>query len=143
MRIFVPLSAVPDSAPVIAPGTLVWGVDPSIAKDVTADEAEQLDLDAVQEAVLVTAHGATGAAAHTRVVIAAVDVPDDAAPAEAGDNGDHARRITADEPVRIRALHVSELTAAEALADEFAPDVLWFDPSETAEAFAYASGAGD
>lgn len=148
MRVYIPASVsagLPGlpltHVPVAAAGSTVWGIEAAELAALRPDDAEELEFTAMQEAVLVTAERQVQANASNdhRVAIIAADIPDNASvPASAGD---HARTLRAEEPIRIVSLHVSELNAQAILADEYAPDLLWFDPSELEEARAYAAGA--
>lgn len=152
MRIYVP-AAVTDGAPGVrlspAPqvpsDTVVWGIEQSALAGLRPDDVEELEYAAMQEAVLVAAEAMAGQEDqdHHRVVILAADVPDSASDGTPGDQGDHARVVRADEPIRIRSLHVSENSARGVREDEYAPDLLWFDPSELEGARDYARGEAE
>ncbi|MGY5765961.1 DUF6912 family protein [Brachybacterium sp. DNPG3] len=141
MRIFLPLTdeerpALTGIAPelLIAPGRAAWAVTAAARADHPEEDTEELEYDALQDAVHVAL--VTGSR-DARALVIAADVPDsDIGGAE--DTGGAYGVVTVSETLaRVAALHVTELDAAAADADDTDPALLWFDASEGAEAIAY------
>ncbi|MDO5645527.1 MAG: hypothetical protein Q4G21_07580 [Dermabacter sp.] len=120
-------------------GSLVWGVDARQRAGRSNDEVEEREFEALVQCLLVAAQapGAQG-----RLVCVAIDVPDTALAAAdlpADEVGEYAHQLTKAFAAKPAAWLVSESSAPELLADEWAPEVLWFDASEEADAWACAA----
>lgn len=125
-------------------GGLVWGVDARQRSGRSADEVEEREFEALVQCLLVAAQapGAQASGAQGRLVCVAIDVPDTALTAAdltADEVGEYAHRLTVAVAAKPAAWLVSESSAPELLADEWAPEVLWFDASEEADAWACAA----
>lgn len=122
----------------IPAGSMVWGVSEKLVK--SGDEREETEYEALAECVLVEASARDGEEALTRVICAACDIEEsilDPAPADLGEWGFVTRAAAVS---KVAAWFVSELDAKGALESEYAPEMLWFDPSEPEAANEYASG---
>lgn len=144
MRIYLPLTA-PDRASLelasarleLAEGRAAWTVTDSARQDFPGEDLEDLEYEALQDAV----HVAYGAGDPTRrALVIAADVPD-AVLAEAPDGGAFGVLLRSPAAARIASFHVTELDAAAAEADDTDPALLWFDAAEAADALAYLDGA--
>ena len=148
MRIYVPstpallsaLEGIPDGAARVevdlAEGTRAWGVADGAAQG-GPDALDEMEYDAIQDAawVALSAEGMGG-----RAVILACEAPESALAAEE-DAGAYGVRVATATSVRAISVHVSELAAHAALADDTDPALLWFDIAEVPEALAYARRA--
>lgn len=143
MRIYLPLTA-PDRASLalastrleLAEGRAAWTVTDSARRDFPSEDLEDLEYEALQDAV----HVAYGAGDPTaRALVIAADVPD-AVLAEASDGGAFGVLLRSPAPARIASFHVTELDAAAAEADDTDPALLWFDAAEASDALAYLDG---
>lgn len=143
MRIYLPLTA-PDRASLelastrleLAAGRAAWAVTASAERDFPGEDLEDLEYEALQDAV----HVAYGACAPTqRAMVIALDVPD-AAVREAADGGAFGVLLDTAASARIASFHVTELDAAAAEADDTDPALLWFDVAEARDALAYLDG---
>lgn len=126
----------------VGAGSLVWGVDARQRSGRSADEVEEREFDALVECLLVAAQapGASG-----RLVCVAIDVPDAALTAAtllADEVGEYAHQLTDTVSAKPAAWLVSDTSASELLADAWAPEVLWFDASEEADAWECAAESG-
>lgn len=145
MRIFLPL-ATEDSADIAASalrlrlleGRMAWAVTEELRADRVGEDEEELEYDAIQDAV----HIALGASApDARAMVIAADVPDSAFQ-PAGDNGGAYGVVTVSEAeARIASFHVTELDASSAAADDTDPALLWFDATEGPQALSYLDAA--
>lgn len=156
MRIYVPL--LPDdeaglSATGALPGRLAlaadrpaWAVTPEARADRPGEDPEDLEYDAMQDAVYAALEGSAGTAGGAsakrvtgdrRVGILAGDVPDTALAAASATGGAFGVVLTAPAELRIASAHVTELGADAARADDTDPALLWFDVAETAEALSF------
>lgn len=141
MRIFLPLDP-GDHAVLTASRTRLelaadrpaWAVTAEARAERPGVDEEDLDYDALQDAVHVALQAAAPA---ERALVIAADVPDPDLAAATDTGGAYGVRTTADTTARIAALHVTELDAAAAEADDTDPALLWFDVSEGAAALAY------
>lgn len=125
----------------LAEGCTVWGVSESAPASST-DEREELEFEALTECVLTAAYAAEGSAQKSRrLLCAAVDIPATLLRTADAERGQWALALTREASVTIAALLVSELSAQDAIASDFAPDMLWFDVSEAGSARDYALGA--
>ena len=144
MRIYLPLTATdraslePASTRLELPaGRAAWAVTASAERDFPGEDLEDLEYEALQDAVHV-AYGAGDATA--RALVLAADVPD-AVLGEAPDGGAFGVLLSSSASARIASFHVTELDAAAAEADDTDPALLWFDVVEAREALAYLDGA--
>lgn len=144
MRIYLPLTA-PDRASLelastrleLPAGRAAWAVTASAGRDFPGEDLEDLEYEALQDAV----HVAYGAGSPTqRAMVIALDVPD-AAIGDADDGGAFGVLLGTSASARIASFHVTELDAAAAEADDTDPALLWFDVAEAREALAYLDGA--
>jgi len=141
MRIYLPLTAedrtvltTPGSGIELAPGRTAWAVTDEARADRPDDDVEDLEYDALQDAV----HVALGTGpSSARALVIAVDVSDGAVEAATEDGGAFGIRLRAAATAKIASLHVTELDAAAAQADDTDPALLWFDVSEVGDALAY------
>lgn len=117
----------------LTPGRAAWAVTAQGRTAFPGEDEEDLEYEALQDAVHV-AHS-TGSPRERALVIAA-DVPDTTI-VEAEDGGAFGVRLTAEASARIASIHVTELDAAAAEADDTDPALLWFDAAEPAEALAF------
>jgi len=144
MRIYLPLTASDRSSLELAStrlelaaGRTAWGVTASAQRDFPGEDLEDLEYEALQDAV----HVAYGAGSSTeRALVLAADVPDSAV-REAADAGAFGILLDTHASARIASFHVTELDAAAAEADDTDPALLWFDAAEATEALAYLDGA--
>lgn len=148
MRIFLPLLA--EDRTVIAasglqldlgPGRAAWAVTAGARADRSGEEEEDLEYDAIQDATHIALSGAEPDA---RAMVIAADVPDAAVQSAEETGGAYGVVTATDARAKIASLHVTELDAQSAAADDTDPALLWFDVSEGAEALAFldASPAG-
>lgn len=144
MRIYLPLTA-SDRAALelasirleLAEGRAAWAVTAAAQRDFPGEDLEDLEYEALQDAVHV-AYGTRSA--NQRALVVAADVPD-AALGEAADGGPFGTVLVSSASARIASFHVTELDAAAAEADDTDPALLWFDAAEAADALAYLDGA--
>lgn len=124
----------------LAAGRGAWAVTASARADRPDEDAEDLEYDALQDAVYAALTAGEGTDPRRRVLVAAGDVPDRAV-AEAGEEaGAYGVVLIAPAALRIAALHVTELGAQAIEEDDTDPALLWFDASEGAQALAYLAG---
>ena len=147
MRIYLPLAtedrvALESSAPrlELAARRVAWGVHAEALRDRPDQDVEDLEYDALQDAVHIAY--LTGAADQRALVIAA-DAPDDAVEVSGEDGGAFGVVTAAPTQARIASFHVTELDAAAADADDTDPALLWFDASEGGDALAFLGGAAE
>ncbi|MCT1910465.1 DUF6912 family protein [Brachybacterium paraconglomeratum] len=144
MRIYLPLTATDRASLELAStrlelpaGRAAWAVTASAERDFPGEDLEDLEYEALQDAV----HVAYGAGSPTqRAMVIALDVPD-AAIGDAADGGAFGVLLGTPASARIASFHVTELDAAAAEADDTDPALLWFDVVEAREALAYLDGA--
>lgn len=142
MRAYVALKDAHESvctAVCLDAGNLVWAVSDENMAGLKPDDAEERESEALEECVLVAA---TSAPPHTRIVVAALDIASaDTAAYPGSDRGEHARELTRPAShLPVKAFLVSHDVAAEVIEDKFAPEVLWFDPSEAESVRAFCAG---
>lgn len=145
MRIYLPLSAADRttlessfSGLELIQGRAAWGVTGSARTDNPDQDEEDLEYEAMQDAVHVALLSVDATA---RALVIAADVPEgdvEAAEENGGAFGVEIRRTTR---ARIASFHVTELDAAAAAQDDTDPALLWFDASEGADAVAYLEGS--
>lgn len=145
MRIYLPLTA-PDRAALetastqleLAAGRPAWAVTAEARTDRPGTDEEELEYDALQDAV----HVALEAAAPSqRALVIAADV--EARLIEpAADGGAFGIRLASAGSARIASSHVTEMDAASADEDDTDPALLWFDAGEGPDALTYLGGSG-
>lgn len=141
MRIFLPLIAedrpsLTDDEPelLLEVGRAAWAVTPSARADRPDEDPEDLEYDALQDAVHV---GLMTGARTSRALVIAADVPDSALGGAEDTGGAYGVVTLRETTARVAALHVTEQDAEGADADDTDPALLWFDASEADEAIAY------
>lgn len=145
MRIYLPLTA-PDRAVLetaspyleLPAGRSAWAVTAEARTDRPDTEEEELEYDALQDAVHVAL---TAAEPSARALVIAVDVEEQLVQPAGDSGGAFGIRLAATASARIASFHVTELDAAAAEADDTDPALLWFDVGESPEALAYLAGA--
>lgn len=145
MRIYLPLTEhdrrtleTAGSRIELEAGRAAWAVTTEARADRPGEDEEELEYDALQDAVHIAFTMGTSSA---RALVIAADVPDGApspAPEDGGVFGVVLRETTT---AKIASLHVTELDAAAAEADDTDPALLWFDTSETVDALSYLDAA--
>lgn len=145
MRIYLPLSA--QDRPVLeAAGAVVelaaerpaWAVTTEALSDRAGQDEEDLEYEALQDAVHVAF---TGASSTSRVLVIAADVPDRVVVPSSEDGGAFGIRLREAWSAKIASFHVTEQDAATADADDTDPALLWFDAGEGRDALAYLDTA--
>lgn len=141
MRIFLPLAAEDRSAmratgrrlelPAARP---VWAVTDGSRTDRGDRDEEDLEYDALQDAVHVALEAAEP---RSRALVIAADVPVRTLEEGTADQGAFGAVLRAATTAEIASFHVTELVARAAEADDTDPALLWFDASEGVEALAY------
>lgn len=145
MRIYLPLSA-QDRPALEAAGAVVelaaersaWAVTTEARTDRPGEDEEDLEYEALQDAVHVAF---TGAAPTSRVLVIAADVADRAVVPAGEDGGVFGIRLREASSAKIASFHVTEQDAAAADADDTDPALLWFDAGEGREALDYLGAA--
>ncbi|WP_114855879.1 hypothetical protein [Brachybacterium sp. YJGR34] len=144
MRIYLPLTDL--DRPVLEhagrtlsleAGRPAWGVTSSARTDRPGQDEEDLEYDALQDAVHVAWSASDPAA---RALVIAADAPESGFVDSSEDGGAFGVRAREAVEARIASFHVTELGAADAAADDTDPALLWFDLSESAAALAYVGG---
>lgn len=118
---------------------LLWGISEAESKDLKPDEVEELEFAALQEAVLVSAEDFEPSQ-KMLVVAADLQLAQIKELTKTKDFGDYAYQLSKSTVLKAQSLMVSELSAEEIIADEYAPELLWFDLSEVELALRYALG---
>jgi len=144
MRIYLPLSAEDrttlessSSGIELIAGRAAWGVTGSARTDNPDQDEEDLEYEAMQDAVHVALLSADATA---RALVIAADAPDGDVAAAEEDGGAFGVEVRGTTRARIASFHVTELDAAAAEQDDTDPALLWFDASEGADALAYLEG---
>lgn len=145
MRIFVPMGSsdwtqlrASSRNVTLEAGRVAWALTREARADRPTADPEDLEYDALQDAVFYALTSLANENENSRVAVMAVEVPESAASA-ATDLG--AYGITLHEGHgRLASIHVTELGRHDAEASDEDPALLWFDPSEIATAEAYACG---
>ena len=145
MRIYLPLTA--QDRPVLeerrgaidlAHGRAAWAVHAEARADRPEEDEEDLEYEAMQDAV----HVAFAAAQPSqKVLVIAADVPDGALVPATEDGGAFGVALGTGSSGRIASFHVTELDAAAADEGDTDPALLWFDASEGPSALAYLDSA--
>ncbi|MGP9538983.1 DUF6912 family protein [Brachybacterium sp. AOP43-C2-M15] len=144
MRIYLPLTVqdrprLESSARSLdlAADRAAWAVTTEVRADRPGQDEEDLEYDALQDAVHVALTAGEDSA---RALVIAADAPDGAltgAPQEGGVFGVSLREEVL---AKIASFHVTEQDAAAAAADDTDPALLWFDASEGRDALAFLDG---
>lgn len=141
MRIYLPLLA--QDRPALRegralidlePGRAAWAVTSEASADRPGQDEEDLEYEALQEAVHVAF---TAAERSERVLVIAADAPDDVIDAATEEGGAFGIRMRERRPARIASFHVTEQDAATAEADDTDPALLWFDAGEGQDALVF------
>lgn len=144
MRIYLPLTATDRASLELAStrlelpaGRAAWAVTASAERDFPGEDLEDLEYEALQDAV----HVAYGAGSPTqRAMVIALDVPD-AAIGDAADGGAFGVLLGTPASAAAASSSVTWKLAIRAEADDTDPALLWFDVVEAREALAYLDGA--
>lgn len=141
MRIYLPLLAQDRSVLGegrrlldLEPGRAAWAVTSEAAADRPGQDEEDLEYEAMQDAVHV-AFGAAGRSA--RVLVIAADAPGEVLEAATEEGGAFGVRLRERCSAKIASFHVTEQDAATAEADDTDPALLWFDAGEGQDALAF------
>lgn len=151
MRIYLPLTGADPGAfhgapggatfPV-APGTAAWAVTAAARADRPGEDVEDLEYDALQDAVYAALeNGPSPVRGTQRVAVLAGDVADGAV-REAVAGGAFGVEIARAAELRIASVHVTEQGAEAVRADDTDPALLWFDVAEAADALDYLRRPG-
>lgn len=145
MRIYLSLSAEDrttlessSSGLELAEGRAAWGVTGPARADRPDEDEEDLEYEAMQDAVHVALVSADAA---SRALVIAVDAPDGAVVTAEETGGAFGVELLETTRARIASFHVTELNAEAAEQDDTDPALLWFDASEGTEALAYLDGS--
>lgn len=145
MRIYLPLTA--QDRPVLQErgGSLdlsaeraAWAVGADAREDRPGQDEEDLEYEALQDAVYVALSAAAPA---ERALVIAADVADSAVDSATQDGGVFGISLRERVAARIASFHVTEQQAAAAQDDDTDPALLWFDASEGRDALAYLAAA--
>lgn len=117
-------------------GCEAWAVTPGARADRPGEDDEDLEYEALQDAVF--AADRAGEDPDARLLVLAGDVPESAIREAADALGAFGLVLPDGARLRLASIHVSEQPRAAVRADDTDPALLWFDASETAEALAYA-----
>ncbi|GEM_PF-1940540 len=116
----------------------VWGVTPNVQAEHPGEDPEDLEYEALQDAVYAALESSprpvTGV---RRVAVLAGDVSDGAVTDASETHGAFGLRAVRAEDVRLASVHVTELGADAVRADDTDPALLWFDVAEIPAALAY------
>lgn len=146
MRIYLPLTAEDREALEsaareleLAAGRPAWGVSTEARTERSEQDEEDLEYDALQDAVHIAFSLGGG---DSRALVIAADAPDEALAGEQESGGAFGVVTRQATRARIASFHVSELDAESADQDDTDPALLWFDASEGTDALAYLDGVG-
>lgn len=141
MRIYLPLldsdrAALESGSRVIdlEAGRDAWAVTAEARADRPDQDEEDLEYEALQDAVHVAL---TAAEPTARGLVIAADLPDAAVTASSEEGGAFGIRVREGNSARIASFHVSELDARAAEADDTDPALLWFDAGEGPDALEF------
>ncbi len=148
MRVYCPVNALAGDVSVtdMSSPTLdlpakarVWGVPAASLTALSGDEAEEREFEAMCECILSFAHANRGTA---RIAVAAFDLPDRALEREsAPDYGEWSHVLRSEAfTVPLKAYLITQNSAADVADDPYAPDVLWFAPSEASAVKEFLEG---
>ncbi|WP_152354367.1 DUF6912 family protein [Brachybacterium subflavum] len=142
MRIFAPVGPADHDAlrsgaarVALETGRPVWGVSDAARADRAAEDVEELEYDALQDAVF-SALGQIDP--RMRALVLAGDVPDASLADASEDGGAFGLRLAREDTLVVASAHATELDAAAAEVDDTDPALLWFDASELPAAIDYA-----
>lgn len=157
MRIYLPLSAEPRASLETAAGTATpripldagtrgWAVSGWAQAGRPDEDAEDLEYDALQDAVYVALGEpdaqdpatATADPRGARVAVLAGDVPDAVVIDASQDGGAFGVAIQGSATIEVASVHVTELGARAVRESDTDPALLWFDRSEVAAALDYS-----
>lgn len=119
-------------------GRSAWAVTAEARADRPGEDEEDLEYEALQDAVHMAFSAGSSSA---RALVIAADVPEKAPEPAAEEAGVFGVILREAASARIASLHVTELDAAAAEADDTDPALLWFDTSEATEALAFLDAA--
>ena len=146
MRIYLPLMdadrknllAASRGLPLDA-GRRAWALTDVARADRADEDAEDLEYDALQDAVFAALARDPGGDPLRRALVIAGDVPDGDLVESSEDGGAYGVVTRTATTVRIAALHVTELGARAIDEDDTDPALLWFDASEGPAALDYCA----
>lgn len=146
MRIYVPIieadrPRLRSGAPQLPleEGRPAWALTVTARRDRDQEDPEDLEYDALQDAVFAALVSEPQGDPARRAIVVAGDVPDGDL-VEASEGGGAYGVVTASATtLRIASLHVTELGARAIDEDDTDPALLWFDRSEGATALEYAA----
>lgn len=153
MRIYVPVteedrealaaSPTPSRLP-LGPGRPAWAVTPSARAERPGEDAEDLEYEALQDAVYADLTGigggsttASATAQSRRHGVIAGDVPDHLLAEASQTGGAFGVKVETAAQMEVASVHVTEHSTEHILADDTDPALLWFDSSEVPAALAY------
>lgn len=145
MRIYLPLLA-PDRPSLqdgrrvidLDAGRAAWAVTTEASTDHPEQDEEDLEYEALQDAVHVAFTATEGS---ERVLVIAADLPDAVIAAATEDGGAFGIRVRERRSAKIASFHVTEQTAEAAEVDDTDPALLWFDAGEGRDALAFRDAA--
>ncbi|ATG51591.1 hypothetical protein CFK38_08680 [Brachybacterium vulturis] len=145
MRIYLPLMA--QDRPALQEGRrlvdldagrVAWAVTAEASADRPGQDEEDLEYEAMQDAVHVAFTGAEDAA---RALVIAADVSDGVLAAATEDGGAFGIRLRERRSAKIASFHVTEQDRWAAEKDDTDPALLWFDAGEGQDALAFRDSA--
>ncbi|MDN5898629.1 MAG: hypothetical protein L0H74_01010 [Brachybacterium sp.] len=119
-------------------GRVAWAVTSEASTDRPGQDEEDLEYEALQDAVHVAFTAAEGS---QRVLVISADVPDGLIAAATEDGGAFGIRLRERRSAKIASFHVTEQDADAAEADDTDPALLWFDAGEGRDALAFLDTA--
>ncbi len=149
MRIYVPLlpadievlrrAETPAGRLALASGRPAWAVTPAARDDRAGEDLDDLEYDALQDAVYANLEDPArrSASGGRRLGVVAGDVSDQAVADASHTGGAFGVVMARGEELRIASLHVTEQGAAAIRADDTDPALLWFDVAELPAALDY------
>lgn len=146
MRIYLPLAGEDRPALLSArreldlpAGREAWAVTVEARADRPGEDIEDLEYDAVQDAVHVALQTVEP---HARALVMAADVADKAVEGATDTGGAYGVRLVSGARAVIASFHVTEQDARTAEQDDTDPALLWFDASEGPSALAQLDRPG-
>lgn len=134
MRVYIPrLPREITSRGSMPPGTRLTAFGVRTGPSATGIDPEDLEYEAMLTATYAAVGAALDAEPGSRVAVLAAD-----SPVTVGPDPDGRVELEIGPQFHPVSVHVSERGAAEIESDDTAPDLLWFDISETAQAAAFA-----
>ncbi|ANP28048.1 Uncharacterised protein [Mycobacteroides abscessus subsp. abscessus] len=117
----------------------VWGVPTASTTALSGDEVEEREFEALCECILSFAHANRGA---SRIAIAAFDLPDRALERDSSPETGEWSHVLRSEAytIPLKAYLITQNSASEVADDPYAPDALWFDPSEASSVREFLEG---